>query len=351
MSHYTKEKNIITISLDGCNGVYRLDLNTGDFYGLRGKTIKTCARKEQIANLFCPYKTGKNTNLEYFLYYAFYDDSVSNLKSRLVALQTAEKIDALGLPIIYARDMELEYINAHFKEFVKYIKDIELEANSFNFQDFKIKVTINQLKKELNINGIDEEIILHLSNQTLEEYTAEELKVAIYYLTYGKMWEYDGNCYRIMQYINYCRKVDKAPQKTNNFIREFVETKKYYELRKTEFDNVAIKRNYEKQQKAWEFTYGNYVVTIPTCGQDLVTEGQLMHHCVGGYVDDIVNNNCYICFIRNKNDVDTPYITCQVYNNGKIGQYYLAYDRLITSAEDIEFKSAFDKYLAEVWNR
>lgn len=350
MSHYTKEKNIITIELDGCNGVYRLDINTGDFYGLRGKPIKTCAHKSRIAQLFNPYKE-KGTNLEYFLYYAFQDVSLNNLKSRVVALQTADKIDALGLSNILMRDRALEYISTHFKEFAKYMKDNEMEANRFNFQDFKTRTTINLLKKDLNIGEIDEEIILHLSNLDLKTYTPEELKVMLYYLTYGKMWEYCRSTQSILAYIDYCRKANKAPQKTNNFIREFVETKKYYELRKTEFDNAAIKRNYEKQQKAWEFTYGNYVVTIPTCGQDLVTEGQLMHHCVGGYVNDIVNNLCYICFIRHKDDINTPYITCQIYTDGKIGQYYLAYDRLITSTEDKEFKTAFGKYLAEVWNQ
>jgi hypothetical protein len=76
-----------------------------------------------------------------------------------------------------------------------------------------------------------------------------------------------------------------------------------------------------------------------------------MHHCVGGYVNDIIENRCYICFVRKKETPEVPYITCQVYPNGEIGQYYLAYDRWISSAEDREFKSAFQNYLNEVWNK
>ena len=71
-----------------------------------------------------------------------------------------------------------------------------------------------------------------------------------------------------------------------------------------------------------------------------------MHHCVGNYVNKIVDGSTYICFIRHKDNPDKQYITCQVDpNTGKIGQYYLAYDGLISSKEDIEFREAYQKYL------
>ena len=41
MSTYTKNKNIITITLDNTSGDYRLDINTGVFYGVKGSPIKT----------------------------------------------------------------------------------------------------------------------------------------------------------------------------------------------------------------------------------------------------------------------------------------------------------------------
>ena len=123
-----------------------------------------------------------------------------------------------------------------------------------------------------------------------------------------------------------------------------------YYLRKTEFDNKKIVENYAKQSKAWEFSFGDYAVVIPTTGQDIVTEGEKMHHCVGSYVDKVVNNTDYICFVRHKDNLDKPYITCEVRTDGRIGQYFLAYDRYISTEEDKEFKKLFAEHLARVWN-
>ena len=184
----------------------------------------------------------------------------------------------------------------------------------------------------------------------LNNITPDELSVCAYYLGRGKYWEYhDGSITKLVNYIEYCRLMGKEPVKTNNFMREYCETKKGYELRKTEFDNKKMAMNYAKYAKAWEFEYGNYAVSIPTCGQDIVTEGERMHHCVGSYVNRVIENTTYICFIRHKDTPDTPYITCQVHTNGEIGQYFLAYDHYISSDEDVAFKEAFARHLREVW--
>ena len=74
-----------------------------------------------------------------------------------------------------------------------------------------------------------------------------------------------------------------------------------------------------------------------------------MHHCVGGYVDRVVEGSTYICFIRHKDTPDECYITCQVHTDGRIGQYFLAYDRHIHTKEDCAFKDAFANHLREVW--
>jgi hypothetical protein len=132
-------------------------------------------------------------------------------------------------------------------------------------------------------------------------------------------------------------------------MREYCETKATYERKKVEYDDKRLRANYEKHKTAFEFSYGDYVVVVPKSGQDIVAEGQNMHHCVGGYVSNVVENSCYIVFIRHKDTPDKCYLTCQVYTNGNIGQYYLAYDRTISTAEDREFKEAFANHLASHW--
>jgi hypothetical protein len=143
--------------------------------------------------------------------------------------------------------------------------------------------------------------------------------------------------------------MEKEPQKVNNFMREYCETKNEYEQKKTEYDNNRLRNNYAKHTKAFNFTFGEYSVIVPTCGQDIVDEGQNMHHCVGSYVDRVLENSTYIVFIRKTATPDQCYLTCQVDNEGNIGQYYLAYDRTIRTEEDFAFREAFQNHLKANW--
>lgn len=154
----------------------------------------------------------------------------------------------------------------------------------------------------------------------------------------------------IYKYLQQCQLIGKEPVgKCNNFLRELAEVNNTYLNSKKEYDKKAFCNNYAKKEKAWNFTYGDFTVVIPKEGQDLITEGARMNHCVGGYIDSVVQNYCYICFIRKTDNIDQPYITCQVMPNGKIAQYYLAYDKNITNQEDIEFKKAYQEYLNSIW--
>ena len=74
-----------------------------------------------------------------------------------------------------------------------------------------------------------------------------------------------------------------------------------------------------------------------------------MHHCVGGYVQQVVNNDCYIIFVRHKDTPDKCYITAEIYTNGNMGQYFLAYDRRITKDEDKEFYTALRNHIKANW--
>lgn len=156
----------------------------------------------------------------------------------------------------------------------------------------------------------------------------------------------------LKDYVNYCNCIRKVPTKTSNGMREFIETKQTYLLRKTEYDKVRWINIYKAKEKKLLFEYGNYEVILPKEPQDLVTEGQLMHHCVGGYVDSVLKEKTLIVFIRNKADLETPYITCEIKpTDGTIGQYFLAYDKYISSEEDKEFRTKYQQYLYESWVR
>jgi hypothetical protein len=353
MSTYTKEKNIITINLDGASGAYRLDINTGIFYGVKGNPVKTFSRRQEVVRMLPYYSTNGGSNLEYVLYRMFDNCSATReYRQYASALSTADRLDAIGVPRLSVSRNEMAEIGESFKEFAEYIKTIEI--GNFRMSQFRGWRDAEKARKALKAlgsiaDGLTEEMYLLLIDRK-PDITKEEIGVCAYYLGRGKYWEYHGgDCRKLFAYLAMCSDMEKKPEKVNNFMREYCETRNTWLLRKEEFDNKKLVASYAKHAKAWEFSYGNYIVSIPSCGQDIVTEGQRMHHCVGSYVDMVVRGETFICFIRHKDKPNEPYITCQVKTDGDINQYFLAYDRYISSTDDLAFKRAFQKYLREVW--
>lgn len=350
MSTYTKEKNVIIITLDNSNGSYRLDINTGIFYGIKGLPVKTCPRRSEIRSLFPYYRNDGGNNLAYIIHRMIADYANTSAYARFVnAMQSADKVDALGFPLLSLREEQYVYLGENMKALSLWAKDND--KSNFVYRDFFRWCEYEKAKKNLGaVADLLTPDMYYTIMQARPDLTPDEIGVCAYYLGRGKYWEYhNGSVSSLINYIEQCRMLEKAPQKVNNFMREYCETKQEYELRKTEFDNKKMALNYAKYAKAWEFEYGDFKIVIPTTAQDIVTEGSRMHHCVGSYVGRVLNGDTYICFVRHKDTPDECYITCQVYTDGTIGQYFLAYDRYISTDRDKAFYDAFQAHLRAVW--
>ena len=156
----------------------------------------------------------------------------------------------------------------------------------------------------------------------------------------------------LANYFAWCKEMGKTPVKTNNFLREYLETQNSFDLWYEIKQDEQFIANYNRVRSNLTFSYGNYTVVLPTRGQDLITEGNEMHHCVGGYVSSVTKGSTLIVFVRHKDSPNKCYITAQIDpTNGNIGQYFLAYDNYISSQEDIEFKAKFQEWLHSCnWN-
>ena len=58
---------------------------------------------------------------------------------------------------------------------------------------------------------------------------------------------------------------------------------------------------------------------VPENCQEIQKEGQVLGHCVGGYIPHIAKRECDVYFIRKKSDPDTPFFTVD-WRRGKIVQ-------------------------------
>jgi hypothetical protein len=268
-------------------------------------------------------------------------------------LNLADRLTSLGVPIDRNFFDYAEEIDGNFKAFAKYwngLTDEEKQGGSV-LENFKYVPKYQALVKRLGsaVEGLTLEMYQRGARYDLED---EDWSVLVYYFTKCKLGEYHGlgnATERVVQYIRWCKAMEKKVDKVPCFTREYVETANAYRAYKTEYDTKRLVQNYARKEKAFTFTFGEYSVYVPTCPQDIIREGNEMHHCVGSYADQVVENNTYIVFVRKTATPDKCYITAQVHPNGTLGQYYLAHDRHIYLDADRAFYEAFAEHLRENW--
>ncbi len=83
--------------------------------------------------------------------------------------------------------------------------------------------------------------------------------------------------------------------------------------------NEAFAENYNKR-KVLEFRMGNLIAIQPESCDDIIREGRVQKHCVGGYAERHAYGKLHIMFIRKVSQPDKPYYTMEVSADGRIVQ-------------------------------
>lgn len=107
------------------------------------------------------------------------------------------------------------------------------------------------------------------------------------------------------------------------------ELTKIYNLYKDKAKNEAFKHSIERL-KAYEFSDGQLSVVAPTQASDLTTEGSVLHHCVGSFIDAVADNKENVVFIRRNDLLNEPYYTMAISPSGSIEQVHCAYNGDLT---------------------
>lgn len=95
-------------------------------------------------------------------------------------------------------------------------------------------------------------------------------------------------------------------------------------LKETAKERRAFKRVYKQIGTDLAFEKNGLKIVFPKGPDELISEGQSLHHCVGSYVDRVANGRCLILFLRKSDDENTPFYTIEV-RKGEVvqirGQY------------------------------
>lgn len=91
-----------------------------------------------------------------------------------------------------------------------------------------------------------------------------------------------------------------------------------------------IREDYEKNTEHFGFETNEFVFLVPRKASDITKEGRHQHHCVGAsdtYMSRMNEGSSFIIFLRHRQSKNIPYYTLEVTWDGKIRQFYSAYDR------------------------
>ena len=89
-----------------------------------------------------------------------------------------------------------------------------------------------------------------------------------------------------------------------------------------------IKTKYRRLSEKYSAAAGGYIIRPAKDAAEIVEEGRLLHHCVGGdsYLRRHNDGKSVILFLRHAKKKDMPYITVEIHDE-EIIQWYGAYDK------------------------
>lgn len=118
----------------------------------------------------------------------------------------------------------------------------------------------------------------------------------------------------------------------------------FAKLAKNEKTEASIQ---EKARHDLEYEDEEYSIIACTSSGQLIHEGSTLNHCVGSYSRRIINGDSAILFLRNKDDLETPFITIEV-RNDNVTQIQGKSSRLVKSLK-LEVRGFIVKWM-EIFN-
>jgi hypothetical protein len=93
------------------------------------------------------------------------------------------------------------------------------------------------------------------------------------------------------------------------------------------------------------------LVYVPESARDLVTEGRLLHNCIGNYVDRVAEKKTLVFFVRKLDAPQAPFVAFE-YANGEVLQCRYDNNRAVKGdteegAKILNFVEAFAQKLRE----
>lgn len=369
-----KEKQFLIFDFENDKTV-KYDFATKSCIGIKGKQVK--GLQSQLSGISMDQLLESCSDKKYakFLSYVSKNEArryypISNIGtvlSRVPKYSNYEQLFSAGIEeIIDVRNKFKYTINDIPKGLIKLCKDRKIKLSNNFLQYYKedpnayilaytleyINLTDNDIYEILsyeNYSYTNEGKYLYWSyyNKLISDY-GYTAKALLLYIDYLKTYEaLDGMSNILRELYDYAKMMKLISNKFDKYPRNFLTSHKIacrnYNRLKEEFSEEIFKKRIEK---VFEYTYGNYKFIYPDKTQDIKDEAVQQNNCVASYIKRVIDGECHILFLRQKDKPENSLVTIEVRNN-IIVQAQGKFNRDVTSDE----QEAINKWNTYIKNK
>lgn len=310
------------------------------YQALIGTEFQYCAVREYER------MAGKENMIRYLKVYRTIPQLELLVKMGLRNLVDAILIDRITVNIYAKRFDDLMGISqSHAKQLIRSGGDISLLRTMRMEKSLEQNWTDKQIEQlsKIQISDVQMEAVLrHMSLQRflnrVQKYAGCQIDgcctsaenrlrhMSITYADYLHMRETLGYDLTNMIY-QYPRDLDEAHQR---MVLEQNAQKLEDRIVAKEKEYAEIMKKYQELEERYTYEKDGLVIRPARSAGEIIKEGNLLHHCVGGdnYLNSHNTGESYILLLRKIEEPDIPYITVEIDAiSEKIRQWYGAYDR------------------------
>jgi len=317
----------------------KYDLSTGEFIGFSGKAVKGLHAHLYDIHVSDFIDAIQDENYRYFIHNQFEKErngrkfKVASLLKEMQKYSAYEQYYAVGLH----RHFNLDNFNFKLSEVlpvvVKLVKKFNLFINNDMYRVMKEHLGVINALMEIDISIYPSEYIeqvkhglfsrrYDLNNGScftdLVETHLYDVKSLI---NYGfRLWQFEGieissnfwnelRDYAKMMGEMSTRKWEKYP---GHFLTTHRITARNYTQQKIQHDEEQFKAT---RIVGYNYTYRDWIFIYPEKTDDIKDEGCQQNNCVASYIKRIIDGQCHIVFMRQKNDPDKSRITVEIQNH------------------------------------
>lgn len=257
---------------------------------------------------------------------------------------------------------------ANFEQFHKYIRAL-IEVTNCDDDVFYSAMTddkdksrvIESVKNYRRLHGIAlpaiDDDLMNMRKKIAYKYLAKYPDFAIQLLTKPIVDDMTEILYTqtvlnmIEEFVDNCEVLGVEPKFKGNIIAQMASVRRQVRIAKEKAKLENLRKVAESYSWLNKFSCNGLGVVVLGTPEEFKKEGEEQHNCVAryGYLESMAKSGCVICGVRKLEDMNSPYITCELtpFSDGTLGvkQFFRAFNHYANSEDEKEFLEEFKKFI------